>query len=329
MKIGVVGCGALGSYYGGLLCREDHETHFLLRSDFHQVKEQGVHIESPNGDFTIHPHAHQNPSDIGPCDLVLIGLKTTANDQFPKLIPPLVGTDTLILTLQNGLGNEAALTHLFPPKQILGGLCFVCLNRISPGHIRHMGHGLIVLGEWTGPAIERTLKLVEAFNQAGIPCKSTDKLPQAHWEKLMWNIPFNGLGVAGLLGHAGFESDTSKLKDLPIEQCLDANSLLSAPKWESRVKQLMDEVRSAAGKIGYEIDAGLADQLISRTRTMGPYKASTLIDYEKGYPLEMDSLFREPLRQAREASSPTPLLDRLVLILEELQGRQDKRDLST
>lgn len=215
MKIGVVGCGAPGSYYGGLLCRDGHDTHFLLRSDFQQVKEHGVHIESPNGDFTVHPHAHQNPSAIGSCDLVLIGLKTTANDQFPKLIPPLVGPDT------------------------------------------------------------------------------------------------------------------SKLSDLPIEQCLDANSLLSDPKWESRVRQLMNEVRSAAGKIGYEIDAGLAGQLITRTRTMGPYKASTLIDYEKGYPLEMDSLFREPLRQAREASSSTTLLDRLVLILEELQGRQDKRDLST
>lgn len=329
MKIGVVGCGALGSYYGGLLCRNGHDVHFLLRSDYQHVTTHGVSVESPKGNFTFTPHTHQQASEIGPCNLVIIGLKTTANHLFPTLLPPLIGADTIVLTLQNGLGNEEALTQCVHPDQILGGLCFVCLNRIRPGLIRHMDHGLIVMGEWTGPARQKTLDLVDVFNQAGIPCKSTDHLMQAHWEKLMWNIPFNGLGVAGLLGHGGFESDIPLLETIPSEQCLDANALLDDPVWETRVRCLMKEVRTAAGKLGHPIDEGFADQLVARTRTMGPYKASTLIDYERGYPLEMDSLFREPLRQAKAAALPTPLLKRLVLILEELQRRQDKRDLST
>ncbi|MDC0325370.1 2-dehydropantoate 2-reductase [bacterium] len=324
MKIGVVGCGALGSYYGGLLCRAGHETHFLLRSDYDTVLESGVFIESPNGNFNVKPHAHRQASQIGECDLILIGLKTIANHAFPELLTPLVGPATSILTLQNGLGNEEALADLYPESHILGGLCFVCLNRIEPGRIRHMDHGLIVMGEFEGPSRPLTLQLVKDFNEASIPCRFTDDLAKAHWEKLMWNIPFNGLGVAGLLGHAGYGLEPRSLAALPESHCLDANALLADPVWEARVRGLMQEVSKAANALGYSIDPGLLEKLIERTRTMGPYKASTLIDYERGDPLEMDSLFMEPLKQARESGVETPLLERLTQILRELQNRQDR-----
>ena len=324
MKIGVVGCGALGSYYGGLLCKAGHETHFLLRSDYDTVRKQGVSIESPNGDFCFQPHAHNNPSAIGDCDLVVIGLKTTANHAFSHLLPPLVGSRTTLLTLQNGLGNEEALEALFPDNLILGGLCFVCLNRIEPGRIRHMDHGLIMMGAHRDTSSARALECVEVFDQAGIPCRHTDHLAKAHWEKLMWNIPFNGLGVAGSLGHDGFIVASSRLGSLPSSDCMDANALLADGEWEARVRGLMREVASVANELGLSVDTYLESKLIARTRTMGPYKASTLIDYERGDPLEMNSLFLEPLRQARRAGMETPLLERLTLILAELQSRQDR-----
>src|SRR5882672_11092838 len=106
MKIAVVGCGAVGSYYGAKLCRAGDDVHFLLRTDFDVVRRQGVSIQSPGGDFNVRPHCARQPEDIGESDLVLIGLKTTANGEFPKLLPPLVGRSTAVLTLQNGLGNE-------------------------------------------------------------------------------------------------------------------------------------------------------------------------------------------------------------------------------
>ena len=323
MKIGVVGCGALGSYYGGLLCRAGHETHFLLRSDFDKVQKDGVFIESPNGNFKVKPHAHRQASEIGECDLIVIGLKTTANHAFRDLLPPMVGPTTRLLTLQNGLGNEEALALLFPKQKILGGLCFVCLNRIQPGRIRHMDHGLIVMGEFEGPTRPLTLQLVEDFNQAGIPCRITDNLAKAHWEKLMWNIPFNGLGVAGLLGHAGFEVEAESLKQFPVFHCLDANALLADPVWEARVRGLMKEVSTAAKELGYSLDPELQEKLIERTRTMGPYKASTLLDYERGDPLEMEGLFLHPLTLAKQSGVAVPLLERLTIILGELQQRQD------
>src|SRR3954469_21111400 len=103
MKIAVVGPGALGSFYGAKLARAGEDVHFLLRSDHDAVKRHGVRIHSTEGDFTVRPKCAKTPDEIGPSDLVLVALKTTANDQFPKPLPPLVDPNTAVLTLQNGL----------------------------------------------------------------------------------------------------------------------------------------------------------------------------------------------------------------------------------
>src|SRR3954471_17425006 len=203
MKIAVVGCGAVGSYYGARLSHASEEVYFLLRSDYDVVRRNGVSIRSPQGDFRARPKCARTPAEIGPSDLVIIALKTTANSVFETLLPPLVNENTAVLTLQNGLGNEESLARLFPPRQIMGGLCFVCLNRLEPGLIHHLDHGLIVLGEFAGWPEPRTHDIASLFRRAGIPCSVTDNLARAHWEKLVWNIPFNGLGVAGA---AGFEA---------------------------------------------------------------------------------------------------------------------------
>src|SRR5262245_63282133 len=109
MKIAVVGCGAVGSFYGAKLARIGQETHFLLRSDYELVRRNGLQIRSPQGDFRIRPKCARRPEEIGSSDLILIGLRTTANDQFSTLLLPLVGPTTAVLALQNGLGNEEAL----------------------------------------------------------------------------------------------------------------------------------------------------------------------------------------------------------------------------
>src|SRR5689334_7655234 len=105
MKIAVVGCGAVGSFYAAKLAQTGLQVHFLLRSDYDVVRRDGVFIRSPEGDFRIRPHCARSPEDIGASNLVLIALKTTANDQFARLLPPLVSPATAVLTLQNGLGN--------------------------------------------------------------------------------------------------------------------------------------------------------------------------------------------------------------------------------
>lgn len=325
MKIAVVGPGALGSYYGAKLWRNGEEVHFLLRSDYDVVRHHGVSIHSPEGDFIARPKCARTPEEIGPSDLVLVALKTTANDQFPKLLPPLVGPKTAVLTLQNGLGNEEALAKLFPVEQILGGLCFVCLNRVAPGVIQHMAHGVVVLGEFQRWPEPRTHDIATMFRNAGVNCKVAENLIQAHWEKLVWNIPFNGLGVASA---AGYEALINPAAKVPARESLGplltTDKLLSDSRWENLVREVMGDVIAGAGALGYKIPNTLAEKQIERTRAMGAYKASTLVDFEQGRPLELEALFSEPLRQAQNAGASVPRLDALCRVLEQLGAQQPR-----
>lgn len=321
MKIAIVGCGAVGSYYGAMLCRDGQDVHFLLRSDYDVVRRHGVSIRSVAGDFNARPHCARTPAEIGVCDAVFIALKTTANDQLAGLLPPLVGPHTAVITMQNGLGNEEQLARLFPVTQILGALCFVCLNRVAPGVIHHLDHGLVVLGEhqrWPEP---RTHDLATAIRHSGVACKVTDNLARAHWEKLVWNIPFNGLGVAGVAGHGALVASHAP-RVTPHASVLTTDKLLADPFWEKLVRELMHEVIAAANALGHAVELDLAEQMIERTRTMGAYKASTLLDFECGRPLELESLFLEPLRQARGGGVATPLLAALCDCLRQLDARR-------
>ena len=316
MKIAVVGCGAVGSYYGAKLRRAGLDVHFLLRSDYDVVRHKGVTIRSVEGDFHVQPRCARQPEEIGASDVVLVALKTTANDQFPELLPPLVGPQTAVVTLQNGLGNTEQLARLFPPEQILSGLCFVCLNRVEPGVIHHTDYGLVVLGEFQRPAGPRTHKLAALFRDADFPCEVTNNLAHAQWEKLVWNIPFNGLGVAGI---AGYEALTNPNRHpSPVTRhstVLTTDRLLADARWEKLVRELMLEVIHAARALGHEIPDSVAEDRIARTRTMGAYKASTLLDFERHQPLELESMFLEPLRWAQSAGVPVPRLTRLCEVL--------------
>jgi len=319
MKIAMVGCGAVGSYYGAMLSRAGRDVHFLLRSDYEVVRSQGVRIQSPAGDFTAHPACARLPEEIGCCDLVFIALKTTANNEFPRLLPPLVGAHTAIVTLQNGLGNEEKLEALFPVGQILGGLCFVCLNRIAPGVIQHLDHGMIVLGEHRRAPGPRTHEIAAMLREAGVPCKVSDNLARAHWEKLIWNIPFNGLGVASAAGYEALAVPGSKFQVSGSPgNCLTTDKLLSDVRWERLVRELMHEVIATANALGLNVADALAGRQIERTRTMGAYKASTLLDFEQGRPLELEGLFLEPLRHAQRAGVATPRLAALCEVLRRL-----------
>jgi 2-dehydropantoate 2-reductase len=323
MKIAMVGCGAVGSYYGAMLSRAGREVHFLLRSDYDVVRHHGVRIQSPTGDFVARPQCANAPEAIGPSDVIFIALKTTANAEFARLLPPLVGPTTAIVTLQNGLGNEEQLAELFPAEQILGGLCFVCLNRISPGVIQHLDHGTIVLGEHQRYPAPRTHDLAAMLRHAGIPCKVSDNLARAHWEKLIWNVPFNGLGVAGAAGYEAFTVPSSEVQ-VPhtIGGCLTTDKLLADPHWEQLVRELMHEVIATANALNLGVDASLAEKQIERTRSMGTYQASTLLDFEQGRPLELESLFFKPLHQAQQAGVPTPRLEVLCELLQQLDARR-------
>jgi 2-dehydropantoate 2-reductase len=318
MKIAVVGCGAVGSFYGAKLCRAGLEVHFLLRSDFAVVRDYGVRIRSVEGDFHVWPRCARQAAEIGVCDLVLVALKTTANSELARLVAPLTGQGTLVVTLQNGLGNEAALAACIGPENILGGLCFVCLNRLEPGLIQHTAHGKIVLGEFQRPPADRTLHVAELFRSARIPCDLAENLAAAHWDKLVWNIPFNGLGVAGCAGYEAVVAGRIPPGTV-LGPCLPTDRLLGEARWQRLVRELMWEIVHAARAQGYALHDSVVESQIEHTWIMKSYKASTLIDFERGYPLEVESMFVQPCQLAEACGVPVPRLRALRRVLAELE----------
>ena len=238
-----------------------------------------------------------------------------------ELLPPLVGEHTALLTLQNGLGNEAALAALFPNRPVFGGMCFVCINRIEPGVIHHIAHGKIVLGRHGGSPDGLTEAIAKLIRSSGIPVDVSPDLERAHWEKLVWNIPFNGLGVAG---SAGLDATLAGrlAPGQPIGPCLATDALLDDGPWERLVTEVMDEVIASGCALGHDLSPGLGEHQRNRTRVMRVYRASTLIDFERGLPLELDALFRLPLGQAQDAGVETPRLAALCDLLAQLDDRR-------
>jgi 2-dehydropantoate 2-reductase len=302
-RIAIIGSGAVGGYYGGRLAQHGHDVHFLLRSDYDYVKEHGLKICSHLGDFDLpQVHCHRSTVEIGPCDLVIIAMKATANEALLELLPPLLKPDTLLLTLQNGLGSDDFLAQHFGSERVLGGLCFVCINRIAPGVIHHIAQGQIALGEHSGAPQARTEALAAEFQRCGIECKLEPSLITARWKKLVWNIPFNGLSIA-----AGGK---------------DTAAILADPALEQRVRGLMREIIDSAGQLGHAISLSLISDMIERTRTMSAYKPSSLIDFLDGREVELDAIWGEPVRRAAAAGIAMPQVERLYQELKErIAGR--------
>ena len=292
-SIAIVGSGAVGGYYGARLAAAGEDVRFLMRSDLSTVQREGLTVESVDGDFRLEaPQVFGSSAEIGPVDLVVVAWKATANRHLPTVLPPLLHDETVILTLQNGLGNTELLAELFGAPRILGGLCFVCINRLRPGLIRHTAVGHVRLGEFQGPATERLRAIVARFQGAGIRAEAVDDLARAQWIKLVWNVPFNGLTI--------------------VEGGIDTGTLLARPGREERVRALMREVLEGAKALGHHLPDTLIEQQIEVTRPMGPYRPSSMIDFVEGREVELEAIWEEPYRRATAAGAKLPQWQRLL-----------------
>jgi len=302
-SIAVVGSGAIGLYYGGRLASAGEDVRFLTRSDFEAVSRDGLQVESIHGDFRLpRVNAYQSPFEMGPVDLVIVAWKATSNGQLREVLTPLLHSNTQVLTLQNGLGNCESLAEIVGADRVLGAMCFVCINRVAPGVVSHSAGGSMSIGEWRPNPLGRAVELERRFKAANIPATAVESREQAQWEKLVWNIPFNGLSVAD----GGVTTDY----------------LLATPERENHLRVLMTEVIAGGRALGLQLDDGLIDYHINRTRPMGPYRTSSMIDYVEGREVEVFPIWEEPLRRAREAGVGMPQTE---LLLKRIRERLDTR----
>lgn len=302
----ILGTGALGGYYGACLQRVGLDVHFLLHSDYEHVREQGLVVESPKGDFYLpHVNAYGAVAEMPPCDVALVALKTTQNHLLPEMLSPVVKEDGVVLVLQNGLGIEEEAAQIVGPKQVMGGLCFLCSNKVGRGHIRHIDYGEITLGEYTpnyqpGGITERMGQIADDFERAGISIKLVEDLLLARWQKLLWNIPYNGLSV---------------VLDATTEELMADNYA------RSMVEQLMAEVVAGAAASDRIIGDRFIQQLLDYTEKMTPYRTSMKIDYDEGRPLEVEAIIGNPLRIATAVGADLPLIGMLYRQLKFLDAK--------
>jgi 2-dehydropantoate 2-reductase len=302
-SIAIVGAGAIGCYYGARLALVGNDVRFLMRSDLEHVRAHGLTLRERDGTRRLERvAAFGTTAEIGPVDLVLVTLKTTANGALATLLPPLLHRDTVVVTLQNGLGNEELLAALVGAERVLGGLCFIAVTREAPGElVGYHTPASITLGEFGRPAAERTHAIAGLFKTIGVKCTAVDQLAEARWRKLIWNIPFNGLSIAA----GGITTDR----------------ILADPALAREVRALMDEVANAARRFGFVIPEEFIQKQIDVTPPMGPYKPSSLVDFLAGREVEVEAIWGEPLRRAQAAGLTMPRLEALYARLREVTRR--------
>ena len=298
----IIGTGALGGFYGARLQRAGCELHFLLHRDYERVRQHGLICESPDGDFTLPKvNAYADARDMPKCDVVCVCLKTTQNHLLPQLLPPVVKDDGIVLVMQNGLGMEAQVAEIVGPQRVIGGLCFLCSNKVGPGHIRHLGYSLVALGEFATHGISGRMRAIaDDLQRANVETELTEDLDIARWQKLVWNIPYNGLSVV-------LNATTTEL--------------MTQPQTRQLVEAIMREVVADARACGVAVTDEIIGKMLSNTERMTPYRTSMKIDYDERRPLEVEAIFGNPLRAVRRAGAASPLLEQLYAQLKFLDAR--------
>jgi 2-dehydropantoate 2-reductase len=282
LKIGILGTGALGAYYGGRLAQHGGDLHFVARSDYQRLREQGLRVQSWQGDFAIPPSelkVYSKPEAAPAVDVLLVTLKATAIDDYARLARPMVKDDTLIVCLQNGLGNEERFAQHFGGHRVAGGIAYTCINRGDDGQVLHTSHGHVRIGEFGRPAGERLRALAAQMTASKIDVEVVDDLHHYRWDKLVWNIAFNGLGAALDL-HCG--------------------ALLASEAGVAMLRAVMTDTLAASAACGVTFRPDMIDYQIERTYDTGAYHTSMQLDRRAKRPMEVEAIIGEPLRRASE-----------------------------
>jgi 2-dehydropantoate 2-reductase len=211
VKVAVVGPGAMGSLFGGMLSRGGHEVWMIDRQAdrARTLSKRGIWVSGVSGEFNAAVRATTEPADVGGAGLVLIAVKAYDTDSAAQTAGPLVAEGTTVLTLQNGLGNVAALARRLGSDFVVGGVTSQGATLIAPGQVRHAGYGNTVIGEQNGELTERLRELAAEFAGSGIHCELTDDLESVVWGKLAVNVGVNAVATLAQVRNGGILESAS------------------------------------------------------------------------------------------------------------------------
>jgi 2-dehydropantoate 2-reductase len=305
MHFAIFGSGAVGGFYGAKLARAGHQVSFVARgAHLRAIRERGLMIWSPLGDFVVRARADEDTAAIGPVDVVLFAVKTYDNATAIPLLAPLVGPSTVVVSLQNGVDSVDALAAAVGPDRVLGGPTYVATALSAPGLIEQTGlHRRIVFGEVFGArdaVSARVRAIAEAMAAADIQAEPVADARVPLWEKFIYLAPF-----AAFTGAAR----------LPI------GPLWRDPVIRASFLDAVAEVARVAGAEGVAVPDGVMDRVIAYVDALPPgTRSSLLIDLQIGKRIEIESLAGSVVRRGGAAGVATPILAGLYAVLKPHAG---------
>ena len=308
MKIAVMGAGGIGGCYGGLLAQAGNDVTLIARgAHLAAIKEKGLQLIQPEADFTVAVAATDDPSQVGPVDLVIFSVKAHQNSKAVPLIEPLIGEDTTILTIQNGVESADELGQDYGAERVLPGSAYLLSNIASPGVIKQLSLvPRVAFGESNGDRSQRAVAIRDSFCEANIEAELSDDISKALWSKLLYNSPANGMASAARLS---------------------PRDLIEYPHGAAMFRSAIQEVANVGTAYGIPFgqdDVQGAMDLIT-ARPMGA-RGSMQADLEAGRPLELEAIVGSVGRIGRKVNVPTPVFDMLyTLLLPHIDGSPESR----
>jgi 2-dehydropantoate 2-reductase len=289
MKIGVMGTGGIGGYFGGLLARAGMDIHFVARGKHLQaIQEEGLQVVSNQGSFRVMIHATSEPHEIGPVDLLLFCVKSFDTLDAARVVAPMVEEDTAILSLQNGIDNGQKISHFYGDDRAMEGTCFVEASIASPGVIAHMGKpGRIVFGERAKRSGERARRILDMLNKAQIDAELSEDIGLVLWSKFLFICAIHGVST---LSRAAL------------------GMVLSCPETKELVLGVMREVEVLAKVRDIDLPERVVEDSITLAESYNKkFKCSMLRDLEWRRPMEIEALNGMVVKLGKEVDVQTPL----------------------
>ena len=303
-----MGAGGIGGCYGGLLAKAGFDVTLIARgAHLEAITEKGLRLVQPEGEFPVDVAATGNPSLLGTVDLVIFSVKAHQNLIAVPLIKPLIGVETTVLTIQNGVESADEIGQEYGVERVLPGSAYVISNVVSPGVVKQQSPiPRVVFGESNGERSQRAIAVQDAFLKANIMAELSDDISRVLWSKLLYNSPANGMASAARLSPRDlieYPEGRSMFK-LAIQEVADVGTASGVPLGKNDVQGAMDLIAA---------------------RPMGA-RGSMQADLEAGRPLELDAIVGSVGRIGRKLNVPTPIFDILyTLLLPHIDGNRENR----